>query len=272
VVIETLVSGAIAATAHSATFVPPTIDEFYPPDVLFAGTPFALNRILLIRLVSVAALLVFGWLGVRRLKVVPGRWQGVLEFAYDFVWSSIVEGPLGKRQGRRFEPLLMTIFFMILFMNVTSVIPGLQVPSTALIGVPFLLGIVSWAAFVYAGIKDQGGWHFFVHELFPKGVPWPLYILIAPVEFISTFIFRPLTLALRLTMNMFVGHLLLALLFGATSFFLFEMPVLWKAAGLGMFLFGFIFTLFELFMAGLQTYIFTLLTANYIQMSLAQEH
>ena len=270
--IDTLVFGAVAATAHSATFVPPTIDEFYPPDVLFAGTPFALNRILLVRLIAGTALIVLGWLGVRRLKVIPGRWQGVIEFAYHFVRSNVIEGPLGEKQGRRFTPLLMTMFFMILFMNITSIIPGLQVPSTSLIGVPLLLGVISWAVFIYAGVKDQGGWHYFVHELFPRGVPWPLYILIAPVEFISTFIFRPLTLALRLTMNMFVGHLLLMLLFAATSFFLFEMPLLWKVAGLGTFLFGFVFTLFELFMAGLQTYIFTLLTANYIQMSLAEEH
>jgi F-type H+-transporting ATPase subunit a len=256
------------AVAHTATFVPPTIDEFYPADILFAGTPFALNRILLIRVISIALLLLLVWLGVRRMRVVPTRWQGVVEFSYDFVRKNVVDQPLGERQGRRFAPLLMAMFFSIIIMNLTEVVPPFLMPSTSLIGVPLVLGIISWATFIYVGIKDDGGWRFFVHELFPKGVPWPLYILIAPVELISTFVFRPLTLALRLTMNMFVGHLLLALCFGATSFFLFEMPMLWKSLGVGMLAFGLIFTLFELLEIVLQAYIFTLLTANYIAMSL----
>lgn len=257
---------------HMAPYQGPSIDEFYPSDVLFVGTPFALNRILLIRLFAVLALCFVVWLGVRNMKIVPGRAQGVLEFFLRFVRVNIAEETLGKKEGERFLPLLSTIFFTILAMNITGIIPGLNIASTALIGVPLILGIVSWFSFIYVGVKKQGGWHYLVHTLFPSGVPVPLYILITPIEIISTFVFRPLTLALRLTMNMFVGHILLVLCFGVTSWFFFEAGGLWRFMGLGTLLFGFIFTLFEMFIIALQTYIFTLLAASYIQLSLAEDH
>jgi F-type H+-transporting ATPase subunit a len=113
---------------------------------------------------------------------------------------------------------------------------------------------------------------FFKSSLFPAGVPAAFYILVTPIEFLSTFILRPVTLALRLTMNMIAGHLLLVLCFGATQYFLFQASGGFKAFGAGTFLFGFIFTLFEILVAFLQAYVFTLLTTVYIQLALADEH
>jgi len=73
-------------------------------------------------------------------------------------------------------------------------------------------------------------------------------------------------------MNMIVGHLLLVLFFLATSFFFFEAPGLFKLFGIGTLAFGFVFTLFELLVAVLQAYVFTILTAVYLQLALADEH
>ena len=109
---------------------------------------------------------------------------------------------------------------MVLFMNLTGVIPFLNIAGTSVIGVPLVLAIVAYIAFIYAGIKKSPG-NFFKNALFPPGVPWPLYIIVTPIEFISTFILRPITLTLRLLMNMVVGHLLLVLFFSATAFFFF---------------------------------------------------
>ncbi|HEY2644545.1 MAG TPA: F0F1 ATP synthase subunit A, partial [Galbitalea sp.] len=95
------------------------------------------------------------------------------------------------------------------------------------------------------------------------------------VELFSTFILRPITLTLRLTMNMIAGHLLLALCFTATQFFFFEVLANGQLIGLlgvGTFAFGIAFTVLELFVAVLQAYVFTILTAIYIQMALADEH
>jgi F-type H+-transporting ATPase subunit a len=92
------------------------------------------------------------------------------------------------------------------------------------------------------------------------------------MEFISTFIIRPVTLALRLLMNMVAGHMLLVLCFSATQFFLFSLGGLWGLFSIGTFAFGLAFTVFEILVAVLQAYVFTLLTAVYIQLALAEEH
>jgi F-type H+-transporting ATPase subunit a len=108
--------------------------------------------------------------------------------------------------------------------------------------------------------------------LFPAGVPKAFLVLVTPIELLSTFILRPVTLALRLTMNMIAGHLLLVLCFSATQFFFFSADGFFKVFGAGTFLFGFVFTLFELLVAFLQAYVFTLLTTVYIQLALSDEH
>jgi F-type H+-transporting ATPase subunit a len=103
-------------------------------------------------------------------------------------------------------------------------------------------------------------------------VPWPLYIIVTPIELISTFIVRPVTHTLRLLMNMIVGHLLLVLFFLATSFFFFEANGLYKLFGIGTIAFGLAFTVLELLVIVLQAYVFTILTAVYLQLALADEH
>ncbi|QEO13436.1 F0F1 ATP synthase subunit A [Agromyces intestinalis] len=252
-------------------FHAPSIFEFFPEVVLFEGTPFAINRIMLVRFVAVIALLLIFWLGTRRMKVVPGRFQSVVEFGLDFVRVNIAEDLLGKKDGKRFLPILMTMFFMILFMNLTGVIPGLNIAGTSVIGVPLVLAIVSYITFIYAGIKKSPA-GFFKNALFPSGVPIFVLPIVAIIELISTFILRPVTLTLRLLMNMIVGHLLLVLFFSATHFFLFGLGGWWSALAAGSFAFGFAFTLFEILVALLQAYVFTLLTAVYIQLAVAEEH
>lgn len=262
----------ISMAAGNGGFHAPSVDEFFPPNVLFLGTPFALNRVMLVRLLVLLVVVLFVVVATRSLKVVPSRGSSIVEFPFNFVRESIAFETLGQRDGRRFLPLLTTIFFVTLGMNLTSVIPFLNIAGTSVIGLPLLMAIVSWAAFIYAGLRKHPA-AFFKNALFPPGVPWPLYFIVTPIEFFSTFILRPVTLTLRLTMNMLVGHLLLVLFFSATSFFLFQQgPNGFSLFGIGTFVFGFAFTFFELFVAALQAYIFTLLTAVYLQLALAEEH
>ncbi|GAA1956934.1 F0F1 ATP synthase subunit A [Microbacterium aquimaris] len=210
-------------------------------------------------------------IGTRRMKIVPGRFQNIIEMGLDFVRVNIAEDLLGKKDGQRFLPILTTMFFMILFMNLTGVIPGINIAGTSVIAVPLLLAVVSYVTFIYAGIKKNPG-NFFKNSLMPSGVPWPLYVIIIPLEFLSTFIIRPVTLTLRLLMNMIVGHLMLVLFFSATQYFVFTLGGLWTVLGAGTLAFGFVFTLFELLVAFLQAYVFTILTAVYIQLAVAEEH
>jgi F-type H+-transporting ATPase subunit a len=269
--LETAVNLLVPFETDGGGFVGPTINEFFPDVIFFADTPFEINRVILIRFLAVIVLILLFWAGTRRMKVVPTRLQSLAEMGLDFTRVNMAEDLLGKKDGRRFLPLITTVFFMVLFMNLTGIIPGLNIAGTSVIGVPLVLAVVAYIAFIYAGVKKSPG-NFFRNSLFPPGVPPALYIIVTPIEFISTFLIRPVTLTLRLMMNMVVGHLLLVLFFLATQFFFFEADGGFKLFGAGTLAFGFVFTLFEVLIAVLQAYVFAILTTVYIQLALIEEH
>jgi len=273
-----LSAGILPLFKSEGEFEAPTIQEFYPEVIAFADSPFELNRIMLIRLLVTGLLILVFTLWSNRFRksvvnqeFVPGRFQMFGEISINFVRKSIAHEQLGEKDGDRFLPLLTTIFFIVLGMNITGIIPGLNIAGTSVIGLPMILALAAYVTFIYAGIKKHG-LAFFKTALFPAGVPPAFYILVTPIEFLSTFILRPVTLALRLTMNMIAGHLLLVLCFSATQYFFFNSEGIFKSFGVGTFAFGFVFTLFEMLVAFLQAYVFTLLTTVYIQLSLADEH
>ncbi len=273
-----LFSSLTLFAAEEGGFHPPSIMEFYPEIVAFEGTPFAINRIMMIRLIVLAVLLVLFsfWTrsfrkAVRSGNVVPGRFQLLGEMALNFVRKSIAHEQLGEKDGERFLPLLTTIFFMVLGMNITGIIPFANIAASSVVGLPMVLAAVAYVTFIYAGMRKHGA-KFFSNALFPAGVPKPFYVMVTPIEFLSTFILRPVTLALRLLMNMVAGHLLLVLCFSATHFFFFQADGFFKLFGAGTLLFGFAFTVFEILVSVLQAYVFTLLTTVYIQLALADEH
>jgi F-type H+-transporting ATPase subunit a len=252
-------------------YSPPTIDEFFPPAIFFEGTIFEMNRIVLVRLFALVVLFLVFWLGTRKMRTIPGRFQGVVEMGLSLVRVNIAEDLLGKTDGKRFLPLLTTIFFLVLFMNLTGIIPGLNIAGTSVIGMPLVLAIASYVAFVYAGLRKHPV-AFLKNSLVPPGVPWPLYIVVTPIELVSTFILRPITLTLRLTMNMVVGHFLLVLFFSSTHFFILYSDSWMGLFGIGTIAFSIAFTFFEILVSILQAYVFTLLTAVYLQLALAEEH
>lgn len=272
--VSSLLPFIVKADDSGGGFEGPSINDFFPPAVLFAGTPFELNRVLLIRLLAVAVLLVVLWLGTRNWRVVPTRGQVAMEFAINFVRQGIVIDTLGEKAGKRFMPLIMTIFFLTLALNLTGTIPGLQIASTGLIGQAIIMAVISYVTFIYAGVREHK-LRFFRNALWIPGVPIAIKPVIALLELLSTFIIRPITLTLRLTMNMVAGHMLLTLCFLATNFFFFTVLAGGNALGLlgvGSLLFGVVFTVLEMFIAGLQAYVFAILTAIYVQMALSDEH
>lgn len=269
--ILTLAADATGA-ADEGGFHAPTMAEFFPPAIFFEGTPFEMNRIVLVRLLAVAALLLFFWLGLRAMKRVPGRHQSLAEMGINVVKTQIVDGVLGEKLGAKYLPLLTGIFWGIFAMNITGIIPGLNIASTSVFVMPLVFALVSYVAMIWAGIREVGGWKFIKAGLFPPGVPWPVYFILTPVELINIFISRPLSLALRLTLNMMVGHLLLVLCFSATHFFVFSLGGWFIGIGAVTLTAGVAFTLFELLVAVLQAYVFTLLTAAYIEQSASEHH
>ena len=202
---------------------------------------------MLVRVVAVLILISLFVIAARRAKLVPGRGQNIAELALDFVRVSIAEEILGKVDAKRFVPMLTTIFFAILAFNVAGIIPGLNIAGTSLIGLPLLMAVWVYLMYLGSGIKKFGVGGYLKNNLLPPGIPWPLYILIA-------------------------GHLLLVLCFSATHFFLIEAAGAMKGVAVLSLGAGFIFTLFELLVAALQAYVFTLLGAVYISLAIEDTH
>ncbi|MGZ4573919.1 MAG: F0F1 ATP synthase subunit A [Mycobacteriaceae bacterium] len=231
-----------------------------------------MNRLMLIRLLVTALLVLFFYLAMRSPKIVPRGIQNLGEMALDFVRVQIADEILGKVNGRRFLPVLTTIFFMVLALNSTGIIPLLNISTNALIGVPLVLAVLSYVTFNYAGIKAKGFGGHMKSSLVVPNLPTPLHFIVIPIEFVSTFILRPFTLTVRLLANMLAGHILLVLFFGATSYFLFDAAGGMKIFGLPSLIMGFIFILFEMLVIVLQAYIFTLLAAVYLELAMSAEH
>lgn len=270
--IYTLAAQASSLLADGNSFHAPNVDEeFFPEAFLFAGTPFAINRVIMVRLIAALVLVLVMVIYSKRAKLVPSRSQNVVEALLGFSKTNVGEEIMGEKAGP-YQPLLATIFLGIFFMNITGIIPGLQISSNSLIGMPLIYALVAYVGFIIAGIKSLGVGHFFKAQLFPPGVPWPLYFLMTPIEFFSNFILRPITLTVRLLANMVSGHLLLVICFVATNALYFSMGgVMGTGLGTVTLLAGIVFTLFEAFVAALQAYIFALLTAAYISLSI-EEH
>jgi len=222
--------------------------------------------------VAAVALLAIFITVAKRAKVVPGRGQLAVEYVLRFVRVSVAEEILGKEHAKKYTPLLTTVFCAILAFNLTGVIPGLNLAGTSLIGLPVLLALWMYVTYLSAGFRAHGFWGFLRTSLFPPGVPFFIYVLLTPVEALTVFILRPATLAIRLMANMVAGHLMLALTLSATQFFVFEASAALKGFGALTLLGGFVMTPFEMFIAGLQAYIFVVLSAVYINMSVESEH
>ena len=259
----------MSSTSILAAFEGPSLDEFFPKAIFFEGTPFEINRVIMVRLIAVVVLALLLVLFAKRAKLVPKRAQAAMEMLLEVPGKMIAESVFGEETAKRYAPFIATIFFTVLFMNITGIIPGLQIAGTSIIGMPLLLAVIAYVAFIFHGIRVQGGLHFFKSQLFPAGIPWPAYFIVTPIEFLSTFIVRPVTLTARLLGNMMAGHLLLALIFLGTHFFFFEMQGSGFIFGGVTVIGGLIFTVFEAFVAVLQAYIFSVLTAVYIQLSIS---
>jgi F-type H+-transporting ATPase subunit a len=225
-----------------------------------------------VRFVAVAVLLTLMVIAARRARLVPRRGQNVAEMMLDFVRVNVAEDIIGKEKAHKYVALLTTIFFAIFAFNITGVIPLLNIAGTSLIGLPIMLALWVYVMYLGAGVRAHGVGGFLKHSLFPPGVPWPLYILLAPVEFLQVFVLRPVTLAIRLMANMVAGHLMLVLCFSATQYLLFDATGALKGFGALTLAGGFAITLFEVFVAALQAYIFVVLTAVYLSQSIEEEH
>lgn len=245
---------------------PPISHLFSWPDFAFDGTPLAMNKTVLIYLIAMAMTLGLFLIAGSRKSLVPVGLQTIAESGIDFVENSVVMPTMGV-SGRRFLPLLTTMFFFIFFTNIFEVIPFIQFPANARMALPLLLAIMVWAIYNYQGFKNQG-LGYITSSLFPPGVPKALYILVTPIELLQVLVIRPASLAIRLWANMVAGHLLLVT-FAILSATLWESTYIGAIAPFAMLI---LMTGFEILVSFLQAFIFVILTAVYIDGSIHPEH
>jgi F-type H+-transporting ATPase subunit a len=257
------------ATADGGGFQTPTAAEFYEP--LWFDGPLAITRPAVVLLLSVGLIAWYLIATTRRAAIVPSKGQWVTEGLYGFVRNGVARDIIGSKDFLRYVPLLFSMFVLILVNNLFGVIPPVQYPTMSRIGIPIALTLVVYVTYLYIGIKRVGVGAYF-KNLVPAGLPAWIVPVIFPLEVITFFITRPLTLALRLFGNMFAGHLLLLLFITGGQYMITTGGIGLKIAGAGSFVMAFVLTIFEILIEFLQAYIFTLLAATYIAGSLADEH
>ena len=204
-------------------------------------------------------------------KVAPKGTRNLAEVIVEFIENNIIMQTMG-RDGLGWTPFLLTLFLFVYLCNVPGIIPFIQMPATARMAIPMFLAVLVWVVFNVQGIRHQGPIGYFKNLMFPPGVPKALYILITPIELISTLIIRPFSLAVRLFANMLAGHLLLVI-FALLSEALFQArdKILIPIGIIPFFMLVFL-TGFEVLVAFLQAYIFTILAAVYISGAVHPEH
>jgi len=246
----------------------PPIDNLVKwPNYFGDDTFYAFNKIGLISLLAMAIPTVMFLLSKKEL--VPSGLQNIVESTVGFVEDQVVMSAIGA-EGRKYLPLLLSIFLFVFFGNIFEVIPTFQMPANARMANPIILALVAWVTFIGVGVKSQGFSGFMKSSLFPPGVPKALYVLVTPIEFLSTFLLRPFGLAVRLFANMLAGHILLVT-FGVLCITLWSKSPLVAVLPLSFAtLVG--LTGFEVMVSLIQAFVFSLLTAVYISLSLHPHH
>lgn len=232
------------------------------------GVDFCFNRHVIYMFLAALIVVTLFLIAASKHQLVPKGVRNLVETVVDFVRNQIAVEVIGP-EGRTWVPFLTSIFTFILVGNLMGVIPGIQLPVNGRMAIPAFLAVLTWLLFIVAGVRAQGP-KYFVTALFPPGVPKGMYVLLTPIELVSTFILRPFTLSVRLLANMMAGHLILAIFFLGTAYLLAKpttIPFAIPAFALSVALVG-----FELLVAVLQAYIFTILTAVYIAGALHPEH
>lgn len=246
-------------------FNPPGIGDAGLPGAWFAWDGITKYHVLVV--LSVVLIAVFFVLAARKGKMVPGRFQFAGEIAYGFVRNSIGKDIIGNRDFIKFVPVLFTLFFFILVNNIFGAIPLLEIPTFSHVGGAYALAGVVYFTWIILGVK-RNGWKYFKLSVVPTGVPWYLLFMVIPIEIISNYLVRPATHSLRLFATMLAGHMIVLMAGYGTEFLLEQENFLVKGTSI-LIVAGFIaMYMLEMLIMVLQAYVFTLLTATYIEGSL----
>ncbi len=187
---------------------------------------------------------------LRKRTIVPNKAQAFAETVYDFIYSLVKEniGP----EGLKYFSFIFSLFLFVAFGNVLGLFPYAFTFTShvAAVGTLSLLGLLFNMT---VGIKKKK-WGY-IRTIMPKGIPWVLAPLVMPIETISL-LSKPFSLTIRLVANMTVGHIMLKIIAGFI--------VALGAAGIVPLLFDAGIIVFEMFIALLQAFIYTILSCIYL--------
>lgn len=204
-------------------------------------------------------------LAMGKKSLVPSRGQLVAEGLYKFI-AGLVRENVGEK-GMMYFPLVFTLFIVVLFGNLLGMIPG-SFTFTSHIAVTGILALIVFFTVTIMGFVKHG-LHFL--QLFcPPGVPLWIAPLIIPIEIIS-YLSRPVTLSLRLFINMLAGHLMVKVIAGF-SVMMFGAGAVGMLGALGPMFFNVLLIGFEIFVAFVQAYVFALLTCIYLRDTVEMAH
>lgn len=224
-----------------------------------AGHDVSFTNSSLWMLVALAIVAIFLFVGTARPQLVPNRWQAAVEYIYDFV-RKMLDDNVGP-EGKRYVPLLFSIFLFVLACNLLGLIPWVgSFTPTSHIAVTLGLAVLVFATVVIVGFARHG-LHFF--SLFwPKDTNIALGAFVAVIEFLS-FLSRPFTLAIRLFANMTAGHVLLKVFgtFVVTLGSFGALPYVFGILPLGV---NIALSALEVLIAVVQAYVFALLASIYL--------
>ncbi len=243
-------------------------------DTPLIGTWLSAHHVLLI-LTALAMVTVFNRVALRARDGAPGGFPNLIEVALVWVRDEIVYPWLGPERGRRYLFFFWTLFFFILVNNLLGLMPFpfnlWGKTATGNINVTAALALITFLLVQASGMRQHGKLGYWLH-LVPHGIHWLMWPLIFAIEVIGLFT-KPFALTVRLFANMTAGHAILAVLIG------FMMGVAHYAnagiggaaslASLGFMLF---IMLFETLVALIQAYIFTVLSAIFVSLAVAEEH
>jgi F-type H+-transporting ATPase subunit a len=228
-------------------------------DIRIAGYDVSFSNSALFMAVAVA--LIYGLLmvGMRKRALVPGRLQAAAEMFYEFV-AGMVRDNAGA-DAKPYFPFVFSLFMFILFGNLLGMIPY-TFTFTSHIIVTFALA-ATVIVFVTALGLIKHGLHFFSYFL-PHGAPLWLAPILIPIEVIS-YLTRPISLSIRLFANMMAGHTMLKVFAGFTALLIYALGGLGFAIGILPVVLNIALTGFEILVALLQAYVFSILTCLYIR-------
>ncbi|MEU8772921.1 F0F1 ATP synthase subunit A [Streptomyces sp. NPDC048606] len=234
-----------------------------------AGSNAYFNKPMLLALLGSVIIVAFFWAAFGKAKIVPGKLQMIGEAGYDFVRRGIVYETLGKKEGEKYVPFMVSLFFFVWILNVWSIVPVAQFPVTSIIAYPAVLALIVYVIWMSVTFKRHG----FVGGLknltgYDKSLGGVLPLIMI-IEFFSNVLVRPFTHAVRLFANMFAGHTLLLLFTIASWYLLNGIGIAYAGVSFVMVI---VMTAFELFIQAVQAYVFVLLACSFIQGALAEHH